>query len=74
MKKYIFLAFCLLFLVNSEKIKVSGVKGNLPKIPGFVGLGYHALKGNPFTTHVDEGFRAPLFEMTYEKGQTTDDG
>ena len=40
----------------------------------FVGLGYHALKGNPFTTHVDEGFRAPIFEMTYQKEQTTDDG
>ena len=26
---------------------------NLPKIPSYLGLGYHILLGNPFANHVD---------------------
>lgn len=31
------------------------------KLPAFIGNGYHALKGNPYTHRVDEGFRSPIF-------------
>ena len=44
------------------------------KIPEYIGLGYHALQGNPFTNRIDEGFRAPIFTMTYAKSQKTEDG
>ena len=43
------------------------------KIPSFMGLGYHILLGNPFTNHVDSGFKAPIFDFTFSKNQTTDD-
>ena len=39
-----------------------------------MGLGYHILFGNPFTNHVDSGFKAPIFDFTFTKNQTTDDG
>ena len=29
--------------------------------------------GNPFTNHIDEGFRNPIFAFTYDKGQMTED-
>lgn len=44
------------------------------RIPAYIGMGYHALKGNPYTNHVDEGFRSPIFALTYNKGETTEDG
>ena len=44
------------------------------KIPEYIGLGYNVLKGNPFTNHIDEGFRSTIFQMDYSKGQRTEDG
>lgn len=43
------------------------------KIPEYIGLGYHLLLGNPLTNHVDEGFRAPIFNFSYNKNQRTED-
>ena len=43
-------------------------------MPSYLGTGYDLLKGNPFTDHIDEGFRAHIFEFSYTQNLTTDDG
>jgi hypothetical protein len=43
------------------------------KIPEYVGLGYNVLTGNPFTDQIDPGFKSSIFQMTYDKAQTTGD-
>jgi hypothetical protein len=36
-------------------------------------MGYNVLTGNPFTNHIDEGFKSSIFQMSYDKGQRTED-
>jgi hypothetical protein len=36
-------------------------------------VGYNVLTGNPFTNHIDEGFKSPIFLLSYQKGQMTQD-
>lgn len=43
-------------------------------MPEFIGKGYNLLAGNPFTNHIDEGFTSPIFQLTYDKNQETQDG
>ena len=42
-------------------------------MPAYLGMGYNLLKGNPFTDHIDEGFRAPIFKFTFAQNLTTED-
>lgn len=58
------------FEIDQEPLYIEKSKVGA-KIPGFIGLGYHALKGNPYTNKVDEGFRSPVFTFSYDKGLTT---
>ena len=44
------------------------------KMPEYIGLGYNVLTGNPFTNHIDEGFKSEIFQMDYSKNQRTEDG
>ena len=44
------------------------------RLSPYLGKGYHLLKGNPFTDKIDEGFRAPIFDFSYQQNLTTDDG
>lgn len=48
-------AFKLAFDEISEKPIVQA------KIPAYIGAGYHALSGNPYTNRVDQGFKSPVF-------------
>ena len=44
-------------------------------LPPYIGLGYDLLVGNPGSmSSFDKGFRNPIFDLTYTKNQTTDDG
>ena len=52
-------AFKLEFPKDKDKVSQTGT------LPAFIGKGYHALRGNPYTHRVDEGFRSPIFELTY---------
>ena len=69
---------CLLFVLIlslSFKIELFPERNNLKsKLPSYLGKGYDLLKGNPFTDKVDEGFRASIFDFSYAKNLTTDDG
>ncbi len=48
---------------------------NIPKIPVYIGSSYHILFGNPKSEYgLDPGFYHPVFEFTYEKNKTTEDG
>ena len=31
------------------------------RMPSYLGTGYDLMRGNPFTDHIDEGFRAHIF-------------
>ena len=43
-------------------------------MPLYMGRSYNLLEGNPLTDHVDPGFMHDLFEWTYNKKETTEDG
>lgn len=64
------LVFALILLVN-----VWGTTSTLPKLPLFIGKGYNILLGNPLSGEgVDPGFQHEIFEFTYAKNETTEDG
>ena len=76
--KLIWLIFLILGCLQAFEISEEVDDQALPvaevqKIPSFMGLGYHILLGNPFTNHVDQGFKAPIFDFTFDKNQTTED-
>ena len=67
----------LIALTHGFKLEFPKDEGNpilRGTLPAFIGNGYHALRGNPYTHRVDEGFRSPVFELTYNQGKTTEDG
>jgi hypothetical protein len=39
-----------------------------------VGKSYNLAKGNPMSKSIDPGFSSDIFEITYDKGQMTEDG
>lgn len=46
-----------------------------PRIPLYIGKGYDILLGNPLSSEdVDPGFRHEVFDFTFSKGETTEDG
>ena len=76
MKKWA-LILSLLSILTAFKIEVKGIQSApvlTARVPAYIGAGYHALKGNPYTNRIDQGFRSPIFSFTYSKGQTTPDG
>ena len=77
MKAQLYVLLALVIIGHSFIIEEQQLKGNTEilesKIPEYIGLGYHALQGNPFTNRIDEGFRAPIFVMSYAKQQKTED-
>lgn len=76
MRKWILL-FAVLCMLNAFKVVVEENEKSMDvqaKVPAYIGAGYHALKGNPYTNRVDQGFRSPIFQLTYNKGETTEDG
>ena len=77
MKAQLYVLLALVIIGNCFIIEEQQIKGNTEilesKIPEYIGLGYHALQGNPFTNRIDEGFRAPIFVMSYAKQQKTED-
>ena len=46
----------------------------MARIPSYLGKGYHLIKGNPLSDKIDTGFRTEIFEFTFSKNLTTDDG
>lgn len=70
----VFLCIVLAFSFTIEDQTSSTLNPLTSKIPEFIGQGYNLLTGNPFTNHIDEGFTSPIFDLTYEKGQETEDG
>lgn len=47
------------FQIKGQKVQVSPVLK--ARLPNFIGTGFHALKGNPYTDKIDEGFRYEIF-------------
>lgn len=80
MSTKLLLLILLIFLSASFKIQTYGrpmkhKKGlTTEKMPQYLGKSYHLIKGNPYSNKIDEGFKATIFEFTYTKGLTTEDG
>lgn len=64
--KIAILAFALLLALGAI-----ADKGD--KIPQFVGNGYDLIRGNPSADKIDPGFRAQIFDLTYDEGKLTED-
>jgi hypothetical protein len=47
--------------------------GQKPILPGFYGVGYDIIRGNPLTNDYDPGFRSQLFEFTFNQNRETED-
>ena len=58
----------LIVLASADKL------GTPPKLPMYVGRSYNLLEGNPLNNAIDPGFEHAIFDFTYTKQQTTEDG
>lgn len=75
MKKWI-LVFYLALTLNAFKLAFDRTSQKpilQAKIPPYIGAGYNALSGNPYANR-DQGFKFPIFKLTYETGSVTQDG
>ncbi len=64
----IFLIFLLVVLFGSIQCQ-----DDKTKLATYIGIGYDIFFGNPYTDRIDPGFRVPIFNLTFEKKQTTTD-
>jgi len=57
MTKWLLFFICLVVLAQTFKVKIEEADedGGIlsAKLPAYIGSGYHALKGNPYTNRID---------------------
>lgn len=57
MTKWLLFFICLVVLAQTFKVKIEETDedGGIlsAKLPAYIGSGYHALKGNPYTNRID---------------------
>lgn len=70
------IAVALLLICSSQAKKLTSEKQgeSPPKMPVYIGIGYNLVSGNPLGKSVDTGFGHPIFNVAYNKGETTSDG